>query len=234
MLRKGVPVPFVQWIQGFLSNRQVRVCLNRAYCRTWVMRKGLPQGPVLAPLLFLLVIDDLQDRLLKGVHSSLFVDDSALRVHTPRLEDAVPVLLEVVREVHRWSWAKKLTLNRKKCEVSFFSADVHEANWRPVFEVEGTILWFNPTPPFLGVLYDRTLPMKPQADRKAASLSKGSQMLAGSAWGWNGDILQKVYQTSLLSGLPMPEVDGFPVCLTMATGNLERSYKNCNCKAQCE
>ena len=34
MLRKGVPVRYVRWIQGFLSNRQARVRLNRAYSRT--------------------------------------------------------------------------------------------------------------------------------------------------------------------------------------------------------
>jgi hypothetical protein len=38
MLRKGVPVRYVRWIQGFLSNRQARVCLNRAYSRCLVMR----------------------------------------------------------------------------------------------------------------------------------------------------------------------------------------------------
>jgi hypothetical protein len=74
MFRMGVPVHYVQWIQGFLSNRQARVCLNRAYSRTWVMQ----EGSVLASLLFLFVIDDLQDRLPEGVHSSLFADDSAL------------------------------------------------------------------------------------------------------------------------------------------------------------
>jgi hypothetical protein len=100
MLKKGVPVRYVRWIQGFLSNRQARVCLNRAYSRSWVMRESVPQGSVLAPLLFLFVIDDLQDRLPKGVHSSLFADDSDLWVHTPWLEDAVPVLQEGVREVY--------------------------------------------------------------------------------------------------------------------------------------
>jgi hypothetical protein len=52
---------------------------------------------------------------------------------------------------------KKLTLNLKKCEVSFFSADPHEAKWQPVVEVEGTQLGFNPNPLFLGVELSRTL-----------------------------------------------------------------------------
>jgi hypothetical protein len=100
MLRKGILVRYVRWIQGFLSNRQVRVCLNRAYSRSWVMREGVPQESVLALLLFLFVIDDLQDRLPEGVHSSLFVDDSALWVHCPKKEEAVPVFQEGVREVY--------------------------------------------------------------------------------------------------------------------------------------
>jgi hypothetical protein len=64
------------------------------------MREGVPQGFVLAPLFFLFVIDDLQDCLPKGVHSSLFANDSALWVHSPRKEEEVPVLQEGVREVY--------------------------------------------------------------------------------------------------------------------------------------
>jgi hypothetical protein len=45
----------------------------------------------------------------------------------------------------------------KKCEVSFFSADPHEAKWQPVVEVKGTRLAFNPNPLFLGVELGRTL-----------------------------------------------------------------------------
>jgi hypothetical protein len=124
-------------------------------------------------------------------------------VHSPKKEDAaVPVLQEGVREVYRWARAKNLTLNLKKCEVSFFSPYPHEAKWEPVVIVEGTRLAFNPKPKFLGVELGRTLSGKEQADSKAASLTKGSQVLmalSGSDWGWPSDLLRKVYQTSLFS-----------------------------------
>jgi hypothetical protein len=94
-------------------------------------------------------------------------------------------------------------LNHKQCEVSFFSADPHEAKWQPDVEVKGTQLAFNPNPLFLGVELGKTLSGKKQADRKAASLTKGSRMLmalSGSDRGWSSDLLWKVYQTSLFSG----------------------------------
>jgi hypothetical protein len=93
---------------------------------------------------------------------------------------------------------KKLSLNLKKYEVFFFSADPHEAKWQPVVEVEGTRLRFNPTPLFLGVELSKTLSRKEQPDRKAAS--QVLTALSGSDWGWTSDLLRKVYQTSLLSG----------------------------------
>jgi hypothetical protein len=70
-------------------------------------------------------------------------------------------------------------------------------------EDEGTRLRFNPTPLFLGVELSRTLSGKDQADRKAASLTKGSRVLmalSGTDWGWTSNLLRKVYQTSILSG----------------------------------
>jgi hypothetical protein len=63
-------------------------------------------------------------------------------------------------------------LNLKKCEVSF-SADPHEAKWQLVLEVEGNKLRFNPTSLFLSVELGKTLSGKEQANRKAASLTKG-------------------------------------------------------------
>jgi hypothetical protein len=74
---------------------------------------------------------------------------------------------------------------------------------QPVVEVEGTKVRFNRTPLFLGVGLGRTLSGKEQADKKAASLTKGSRVLtalSGSDWGWSSDLLRKVYQTSLLIG----------------------------------
>jgi hypothetical protein len=78
--------------------------------------------------------------------------------------------------------------------VSFFFKDPHEAKWQPVVEVKETTLKFNPTPLFLGVELGRILSGKDQADRKAASLPKGSRVLtalSGTDWGWTSNLLRR-------------------------------------------
>ena len=59
--------------------------------------------------------------------------------------------------MERWSEYWYLLLNPSKCEASFFSVDPHQANLQPYLLLLVSRLRFNPTPIFLGVIFDRTL-----------------------------------------------------------------------------
>jgi hypothetical protein len=90
-------------------------------------------------------------------------------------------------------------------------------------EVEGTRLAFNSNPLFLGVELGRTLSGKEQADRKAASLSKGSCMLmalSGSDWGWSS-------WTSLLSGATYAGGGWLPWLSATSVEMLNRAQDRC-------
>ncbi|MEL7522725.1 MAG: reverse transcriptase family protein, partial [Cyanobacteria bacterium J06553_1] len=168
MLKKGVPHRLVQWVKGFLTNRQAKVRLGGAQCKNRLFREGVPQGSVLAPLLFLFVIDTLRDRLPDGLSVSMYADDVAIWASDPDKGVAASLVEEGVRAVYQWSREKKLKLSIEKCEVSFFTSDTSEFGWKPTVEVEGRALPFNPTPKFLGVKYDRMFSFADQA-REAAS-----------------------------------------------------------------
>jgi hypothetical protein len=78
----------------------------------------------------------------------------------------------------------------------------------------------------------RTLSGKKQADRKAANLSKGSQVLtalSGTDWGWNGNLLRRVYQTSLLSG-DTYDGGGWLPWLSATSVDMLDWAQNCNLK----
>ena len=203
LLDRGIPLTYVEWIRGFLTNRQGRVSVNGTLSDPRLFREGLPQGSVLSPLLFLFVINDLRPRIRSSI-TSMFADDVGLVAQSRYLGEAAAMLEADVIEVHRWSMEKKLNLNISKCEVSFFSPDPRETGPEvlPQIRVGGLALKYNPTPVFLGVTYDRTLSFAPQAKKVAdriTTTSRLQQAVSGTDWGWDTSSQGRVYQSLGLS-----------------------------------
>ena len=71
----------------------------------------------------------------------------------------VPTPLEATQgaliRLERWSEYWCLPFNPRKCEVS--SVNPHQANLQPNLLLFNSLLHFNPTPTFLGVIFDCTL-----------------------------------------------------------------------------
>ena len=59
LLKRGIPAGYVLWIANFLENRQARVKFNGRESKCKNITQGLPQGAVLAPVLFLFYINEL-------------------------------------------------------------------------------------------------------------------------------------------------------------------------------
>ena len=64
------------WIASFLTKRHMRVIVDGEASTETTVDSGVPQGTVLGPLLFLVHINDLPDRVTSSVR--LFADDCLL------------------------------------------------------------------------------------------------------------------------------------------------------------
>jgi hypothetical protein len=159
MDRLGVPPCMIRWIRGFLSDRRARVSWNGTLSSLRVFREGLPQGSVLAPLLWLIYVNDLDEDVAWASPSaglSLFADDSALLATARSLDSCSDILQPALGAVGRWCRQWKVDLSTGKCCYTTFTLDPAEANGkkRVTLYIEGSPLKYDPAPTFLGLKLD--------------------------------------------------------------------------------
>ncbi len=76
MLAYGIHRSIVDWTRSFLSNRTFQLRVGESYSASVPAYSGVPQGSVLAPILFLIFVNDLPDVLSGSV--LLLADDVKL------------------------------------------------------------------------------------------------------------------------------------------------------------
>ena len=131
MLNSGIPPTSICWIRSFLTDRKGSVQLFNVFSSSRRFTQGLPQGFVLAPLLFLFYINDLATTLNNDAVIALFADDISILTTTHKRKDAEATAQSVVSSVVTWGQEWKLNLNAEKNEVCPFSTWSNDSSWNP-------------------------------------------------------------------------------------------------------
>ena len=107
-------------IESYLSNRYQRVQLNNSSqnfnaVSGWTeVKRGVPQGSILGPLLFLLYINDLPKAVTHNVLPILFADDTSVLVTSQNVHEFQNDLNTSLQHLCDWFLANSLSLNLPK------------------------------------------------------------------------------------------------------------------------
>ena len=77
MKEKGITNHTGSWISNFLANRYQYVLANGKLSGKEHIKSGVPQGSVLGPILFLLIIDSISE-IDKNITIGCFADDKKI------------------------------------------------------------------------------------------------------------------------------------------------------------
>ena len=117
----GIRGPALHWLENFLSDRTQQVVLDGCCSQTLPVTSGVPQGTVLAPLLFLCYINDLPE--LVSCCCRLYADD-VLLYKVIRLDEDCASLQSDLDVLQKWADDWQMRFNGLKCQHFFCSKQV--------------------------------------------------------------------------------------------------------------
>lgn len=198
MSRLGIPGCFTRWIKAFLSDRRARVRWGAARSDSRVFQEGLPQGSVLAPLLWLIYVNDIDEAMPEHISRSLFADDVALLASARSAAECDALLQPSLDIIDEWLQRWKVTPSVTKCTVTLFSLDPKEGGGKvkPRLTLRGQELSFTSNPTFLGIKFDPQLTFADHVNDLKLKMSRRRQCLmalAGKTWGSHRRTIRAAY-----------------------------------------
>lgn len=103
----------IKLIMSYLSNRTQQVFFNGKTSDAASIVRGVPQGSILGPILFLIYINDFPE-YLSNIHVNLYADDTTIGNSDTSVEAATRNLSISLSQAEDWYIANRLSLNQNK------------------------------------------------------------------------------------------------------------------------
>ena len=170
LLALGVRLSLIPWICSFLSNRRQSVKIDNFQSDWGINNAGVPQGTKLGPILFIIMINDLELASSSTDHWK-YVDDVTISESLKKNE--VSVLQSDLNTIERWTVNNNMKLNGKKCKEMIVSF-VRSENDIPRLLIDGLPLDLVPSFKILGLTMNNKLKWQ---DNTEALVKKASKRL---------------------------------------------------------
>ena len=195
LAKLGVGSRYINWINSWLKNRKIQVKVNGHMSVLVNIDNGVPQGSVLSPTLFSIMVNSMNKCILPlGVDFSQYADDVAIwksHRNIPFLIKKIQLALDALKN---WCdmWGFKISFQKTVC-VLFGNKRNVEVN----LKLDNNVIQQKTQYKFLGMIFDKRLTWKSHVDGIIDRCKHKLNLLrciSGCDWGSDSPTLVRLYK----------------------------------------
>ena len=173
----GISGELIKLLENYLSNRLQMVVLNGQTSPWRPVLAGVAQGSILGPLLFLIYINDLPNRLKSN--AKLFADDTSLFTIVKDKNESANILNNDLSLISRWAYDWKMLFNpdpKKPAQELIFSRK-KQSQSHPTISLNNIPIERASYQKHLGIILDEKLNFKQHIDNAILKINKGISVI---------------------------------------------------------
>ena len=189
LIKMEIPTKMIKWIRSFITERHACVEVNGKTSKWKKFKEGLPQGSVIAPLLFILFLADLNEDFgkLDRTDANFFADDTSVNVSGTTIEETQRRAQDAADVFKNWARKWKMAIAAEKTQMLVLSLNASDSNQVEI-KMNGTVITSSDSLKILGVTLDRRLQFGKHAKQVKGKVMRRCKQLAQVAnrsWGTN-------------------------------------------------
>ena len=184
----GIDGNLLHWFENYLCDRKQKVVMNNSSSAICRISAGVPQGSVLGPLLFIIYINDIAEKLSSLCR--LFADDTSFGCSSHDGQHIKSVVDRDLKELDEWSAKWLMSFNPEKTEIMIFSnVDTPDL----AFSLNNYDIPISKTHKHLGVTFSSDAKWNNHVDNIIASVTKHLNVLRKLKYQLCRKNLEKMY-----------------------------------------
>lgn len=196
----GIRGRMLNWIREFLVDRTIQVKVGGVLSDTVAVDNGTPQGSVISPVLFNIMVNDMLDDVGVGFGRSLFADDGAVWKKGRNVDHVMREMQRALDRVQGWAdkWGFRLSVDKSKYVVFGRKKQIGNQGLKLYNEQLEKVKVFK----FLGIWMDERLTYRAHVEKIGVRCEKVINVmrcLTGCTWGADRNTMMMIYRAMVRS-----------------------------------
>lgn len=197
LLEIGVSLKICKFILNLLSDRRIFFRINGENKGPYFLNKGLPQGCILSPILYLVYTRNLHKVLPLGCKIIEFADDIVLYVSADNPEDCIILLQQALDSLSSFLFNRGLSISATKSKLVIFPVPINKLSNKIFLTFGNQTIVPSEDATFLGITFHCTLSWDLHFNKLICRFQQVLNMLkclSGTWWGSHPQTLRLFYQ----------------------------------------